>query len=107
MINIISYIFIGAGFAFMFSGAFGLFKMKNFYPRILAASKIDTVGLLTLFTGFMLRHGFTFFTGKLLLIAGLILILNPLVAHIMVRSAYYSGYELDINVESEPKEEGE
>jgi multicomponent Na+:H+ antiporter subunit G len=107
MINILSYVFIGAGFVFMFSGAVGLFKMKNFYPRVLAASKIDTVGLLTLFIGFMLRHGFTFFTGKLLLIAVLILILNPLVAHIMVRSAYYSGYELDINIESEPMEEGE
>jgi len=107
MINILSYIFIGAGLALMISGAVGLFKMKNFYPRVLAASKIDTVGLLTLFTGFMLRHGFTFFTGKLLLIAVLILILNPLVAHIMVRSAYYSGYELDTNIDNEPKEEGE
>ena len=107
MINILSNIFIGAGFVFMFSGAFGLFKMKNFYPRVLAASKIDTVGLLTLFTGFMLRHGFTFFTGKLLLITVLILILNPLVAHIMVRSAYYSGYEIDTDIDSEPKEEGE
>jgi len=107
MINILSYIFIGIGFAFMLSGAIGLFKMKNFYPRVLTASKIDTVGLLTLFIGFMLRHGFTFFTGKLLLIAVLILILNPLVAHIMVRSAYYSGYELDTDIDSEPKEEGE
>ena len=53
MINILSNIFIGAGFAFMFFGAFGLFKMKNFFPRVLAASKIDTVGLLTLFTGFI------------------------------------------------------
>ena len=107
MISILSYIFIGAGFAFMFSGAIGLFKMKNFYPRVLTASKIDTVGLLTLFTGFMLRNGLTFFTGKLLLITMLVLILNPLVAHIMVRSAYYSGYELDTDIKSEPKEEGE
>ena len=95
ILNILSYILMGAGVLFMLFGVFGLFKFKNFYARILVASKIDTVGVLTLIFGLALRHGLTFFTGKLFLIVIIMLILNPLVAHILARSAYTSGHELD------------
>jgi multicomponent Na+:H+ antiporter subunit G len=105
MINALSNFFIFAGLGFMFFGAYSLYKMKCFYARILVASKIDTVGLLTLFIGFMIRHGFSFFTGKLFFITIIMLILNPLVAHMVTRSAYYSGYEVNENDDDEPEEE--
>jgi len=92
---VVGNIFIGTGIAFMLFGALSLFKLKDFYPRILVASKIDTVGLLTLVIGFGFRHGISFFTGKLVLIVVILLILNPLVAHIVARSAYRSGYKLE------------
>ena len=99
---IASYVVMGAGVLFMFFGVAGLFKFKEFYPRILIASKIDTVGVLTLIFGIALRHGFSFFTGKLLLIVIIMLILNPLVAHILARSAYLSDRDVDT---SDPSEE--
>ena len=92
--DLIGNIVIGIGIAFMAFGVFGIFKLKDFYPRILVASKIDTVGMFTLITGFIIRHGISFFSGKLLLIIIIMLVLNPLVAHIMARSAYLSGYEV-------------
>jgi len=94
-IIIIGNIAIGAGIAFMLFGAFNLFRLKDFYPRILATSKIDTVGLLTLLIGVSIHNGISFFTGKVLLILVIILILNPMVAHIVVRSAYLSGYRVE------------
>jgi multicomponent Na+:H+ antiporter subunit G len=105
VINILSYILIGSGIAFMAFGAVGLFVNNDFYSRILVASKIDTVGLLTLFAGFMLRHGLSFFTGKIFLIVIIMLILNPLVAHIVARSAFYSGYEKSEDELTELEEE--
>ncbi|MCL1882424.1 MAG: monovalent cation/H(+) antiporter subunit G [Defluviitaleaceae bacterium] len=105
MMMVLSYTFIVVGLIFMFFGAVSLFKMKNFYSRILVASKIDTVGLMTLFIGFMLRHGFSFFTGKLLFILIIMLILNPLIAHMVARSAYLSGYETSDDADTEPEEE--
>lgn len=87
-------IVIGIGIAFMVFGVFGIFLLKDFYPRILVASKIDTVGMFTLIMGFVIRHGISFFSGKLILIIIIMLVLNPLVAHIMARSAYLSGYEV-------------
>ena len=95
--QLIGTIVIGIGLSFMLFGIFGIFKLKDFYPRILVASKVDTVGLLTLVLGFIIRSGFNFFSAKLFLIIVVILILNPLVAHIMVRSASISGYEVQGN----------
>ena len=86
---------MGIGMAFMVFGVVCIFLLKDFYPRILVASKIDTVGLLTFLLGVCLQHGFSFFSAKVLLIVVIILILNPLVAHIVTRSAYLSGYQLE------------
>ena len=77
----------------MFFGVVALFKFETFYLRILITSKIDTVGMITLIIGFALKHGLSFFTGKLLLLAAIILVLNPLVAHIIARCAYLSNQE--------------
>ena len=94
ILDIVGYVFMAVGIACMLFGAFSIFKLKDFYPRIMAAAKIDTVGLTTLLLGVMLRHGFSFFSGKVLLLMIVILILNPLVSHIVARSANLSGYQL-------------
>ena len=91
--NILGYVVMGIGVLLMLVGVIGLFQRgKDFYYRLLVACKIDTVGLLTIAIGLALRHGISFFTGKMLLIAIIILVLNPLVAHIVGRSAYRTGY---------------
>ncbi|MCL2378896.1 MAG: monovalent cation/H(+) antiporter subunit G [Defluviitaleaceae bacterium] len=93
MMQILSYVVMGIGVMFMLFGVLGIFQTKkDFYYRILVACKIDTVGFLTIVIGMAIRHGFSFFTGKLLLIVIIMMVLNPLVAHIIVRSAYNSGY---------------
>jgi len=90
---VLSYLVMGLGVVFMLFGIIGIFQTKkDFYYRILVACKIDTVGFLTLVIGVAIRYGFSFFTGKLFLIVIIIMILNPLVAHIVARSAYKSGY---------------
>ena len=95
IVSIIGSVVMGIGIAFMVFGVVCIFLLKDFYPRILVASKIDTVGLLTFLLGVCLQHGFSFFSAKVLLIVIIILILNPLVAHIVTRSAYLSGYQLE------------
>jgi len=85
-------ILIVLGLICMTFGVIGLFKFPSFYPRILISSKIDTVGTITILLGVALRHGFSFFTLRVLLILALILIVNPMVTHIVARFAYLSGY---------------
>lgn len=93
MLEMLGYIVMGLGLVFMFFGIIGILQpKKDFYYRLLVSCKIDTVGILTFSVGLALRHGFTFFTGKIFLIVIVMLILNPLVAHTMARSAYTGGY---------------
>ena len=83
-------IIIVIGLIFMFFGIVGLFRFNDFYSRILVIAKIDTVGAITIIIGLAFKHGASFFTLKLMLLVVLILILNPLAAHIIARSAYSS-----------------
>ncbi|MCL2386229.1 MAG: monovalent cation/H(+) antiporter subunit G [Defluviitaleaceae bacterium] len=93
MIYILSYIIIGLGILFMLFGVIGLFQRKrDFYYRILIACKVDTVGMITIGIGMALRHGISFFTGKIFLILLIIVVLNPFVAHIVTQAAYKSGF---------------
>lgn len=93
--DILGNILIAIGVIFMSFGVIGIFLYKNFYLRILVTSKIDTVGLLTLMVGIAITHGLSFFSAKVLLLAAIIIILNPLVAHTVSRAAYLSGYTSD------------
>ena len=95
ILYIMSYVVIGIGTIFMIFGVLGIYKFKNFYPRMLAASKVDTVGVITVIIGVMLRHGVSFFSAKALVILIILLIISPLVTHIVTRSAYVSGYSSD------------
>ena len=88
----------------MLFGVIGLFKFKNFYQRILVSSQIDTVGTFTVIIGIVIKHGFGFFSLKLLLLIVLIMILNPLIAHITVRSSYLSGHNFDNNTVKDGEE---
>ena len=103
MIYTLSYIIISIGVGITAFGVAGIYKFKNFYPRILVASKVDTVGVITIIFGIALRHGVSFFSAKVLLIMAILLVLNPLVAHVITRSAYLSGCSFDTDKEQKRK----
>jgi len=104
-ILLISNIMIGVGLFFAGVGLLALFRFKNFYPRVLAASKIDTVGTITILLGLALRHGFSWFSAKVILLMFIIILINPLVAHILTRYAYAAGHRIDGDIDPTDKEE--
>jgi len=95
------------GMGFMLIGIIGLFRFKCFYARILIISKVDTVGAIVFMLGLALKHGFSFFSGKLLLMVIIILILSPLVGHMVARSAYVSGQKLADPYKGDSEDEGD
>ncbi|WHH57696.1 monovalent cation/H(+) antiporter subunit G [Petroclostridium sp. X23] len=94
MINLLGNIIISIGIVFICFGVFGIFRFNDFYSRILIASKVDTVGFITIMTGVILKQGFSFFSLKVLLILIVMIITNPLATHSIARSAYFSGYRV-------------
>lgn len=85
---------IGLSLIFITIGVFGIYRFKNFYQRALISANIDTVGYITLMLGFIIKNGFSFFSLKVSFILIITLIINPLVSHAIVRSAYISGYKI-------------
>ncbi|MBS7526101.1 monovalent cation/H(+) antiporter subunit G [Fusibacter paucivorans] len=94
MQQFIGTVLIYLGIAFIAFGVIGIYRFNNFYPRILVASKVDTVGFLTLMIGVIVRNGFSVFSLKVGLLVVITLCINPLITHSIARSAYYSGYKI-------------
>jgi len=88
-------IIIVIGILFMLFGVIGIIKYINFYLRILVTSKIDTVGAITIIIGTAVKHGLSFFSLKVLLLLGIIMVINPLTSHMIARSAHLSGYRIE------------
>ncbi|MCC5890636.1 MAG: monovalent cation/H(+) antiporter subunit G [Alkalibacterium sp.] len=82
------------GLLFMTLGVFGIFRFKDYFSRILITGKVDTVGFITIMIGLIIRHGFDFFTGKIILVLALYIITNPIATHAITRSAHLSGYRI-------------
>lgn len=85
-------IIIAIGISFVSLGIIGLFRFDNFYARALAASKVDTVGYITILVGVIIKSGLTFLSLKIGMLLVITLIINPLTTHMITRSAYVSGY---------------
>jgi len=83
------------GIVFILFGVVGTIRFKNFYTRILVAAKIDIVGVLTVFIGVAVKNGLSFFSLKVILLLGIMLVINPLASHMIARSAYLSGYKAE------------
>jgi multicomponent Na+:H+ antiporter subunit G len=79
MNELIGNIIIGIGVSFVFVGMYGFFKFKDFKSKLLVSATIDTMALLTVLIGAMIRGGFRWSTLKLALISAIVLVLNPVV----------------------------
>ncbi len=92
--QILGYVLVVLGIFFIFVGLLGIYKFDNVYERVLAASDIDTMGLITILIGMTILGGATFYTLKVILTLVTLVIINPIVTSSIVSSAYHSGQKL-------------
>jgi multicomponent Na+:H+ antiporter subunit G len=90
-IDIISTMFLAAGTLVMITGTVGLLKFPDFYTRMHATGKCDTLGQILIIVGCMIYEGFTFITIKLLLVAAFYLLVGPASTHALMKAAYVTG----------------
>ena len=84
---IISIIFIIAGTFFLFAATIGLIRLPDFYTRMHACGKCDTLGILLIVIGIAVYRGFSLQSAKILLIAALIFLASPTATHSIARAA--------------------
>ncbi len=80
------------GLAFSLSGAVGIVRMPDVYTRLQSSSKNVTMGALPLLLAVVVDKGpVSTYGSRALLIAVLVLVVNPLAAHALARAAYRTG----------------
>jgi len=90
-IDVISTVFLAAGSLIMIIGTVGLLKFPDFYTRLHATGKCDTLGQILIIVGCMIYEGFTFITIKLLLVSAFYLLAGPASTHAQMKAAYVTG----------------
>ncbi|MFK5922401.1 MAG: monovalent cation/H(+) antiporter subunit G [Verrucomicrobiota bacterium] len=104
IINIISIVFILAGLVFFFGSVVGVVRFPDFYTRMHAAGKGDTLSSLLVVMGFAVYHlGQIHWTDfawadllvviKLLAICAFIMLTSPTATHALMDAGYEDGIE--------------
>ncbi len=80
-----------AGAAFFLLGTVGLLRLPDFFSRVHAATKCDTVGAGLLLTALIVLNGAEPSTAKIIVLAGLVLLSSPTTGHALARAAHRTG----------------
>ncbi len=101
IIDAIVILFLAAGIIFMFTGVIGLLRLPDFYTRLHATGKCDTLGEVLIIAGLLLYHLFVYSPGaelsvklvpvKLLFLIIFIFLANPTATHAIMKAAYKTG----------------
>lgn len=91
--KIITILFLLGGFFFTAVAAIGVIRFPDFYTRLHAAGKGDTLGMALSIIGLAIYHGFNLVSLKLLLIVFFIFLANPLGTHVLSRAALKTGIQ--------------
>jgi len=84
---LIGNILIGLGVLMVFIGLYGFHRYKDFYSKLLVASMVDTMGLITVLIGAMIHGGLSWFTLKVAFIFAISLLMSSVVTSKIALSA--------------------
>ncbi len=84
-------VLIALGLAFMVITALGMMRLPDFYSRVHAVSKSETLGIALVLLGLILHEGATLVSLKIGLILVFVAVANPVGAHLLTRAALRTG----------------
>jgi len=87
IIEIIAGIIILVGIFLFASGTLGLIRLPDFYCRMHATGKCDTLGALLALIGLAIYNGFNLVSLKIIFIVVFIFLANPTATHAIGRAA--------------------
>ena len=79
------------GFLIILLGIIGVLRLPDFYSRLHAQGKCDTLGVALMLGGLAIHEGLTLASLKILAILFFIALANPTATHALGRSALLSG----------------
>lgn len=97
MLSILAIILISFGLFFYFAGTVGILRLPDFYSRLHAAGKCDSLAAILIILGIALYNleAFSFeallVSAKLLLIAAFVFVTSPTATHAITEAALVLG----------------
>lgn len=88
--EILAILLICAGLFFYLTGTIGLLRLPDFYARMHATGKSDTLGTLLSLIGLAMYTGFSLTSIKILFIAIFVFLTSPTATHAILRAAFDS-----------------
>jgi len=92
-LSLLAYFLLWAGFFFVLSGAIGITRLPDFYTRLHAMGKCDTLGVGLMISGLIFLEGISLDSAKLTLIVLFVFLANPTATHALGRAAYRAGLQ--------------
>lgn len=89
--DIVAVVMMLAGAFFLLVAGIGIVRFPDFYTRIHAMGKGDTLGIILVLLGLCVYEGFTLVSAKLLLALVFVALTNPVATHALARSALRYG----------------
>ena len=89
--KILSIIFLAGGFFFFLTATIGLLRLPDFFTRLHATGKGDTLAVFLCLIGFSFYSGFNLTSLKLIIIAVFMSLAQPTATHAISRAGFRSG----------------
>ena len=93
IINVLTVMLLLIGAFFMLAGTIGFVRFPDFYSRMHATGKCDTLGEGLMLVALIIYGGATFVSVKILFLIVFILLANPTSTHAIAKAAYDVGLE--------------
>ena len=89
--DLVAMVLVVGGFFFFFTATVGLLRFPDFYSRLHATGKGDTLAVLLALLGFCVYEGFTLTSLKILMIAVFMFLAQPTATHALSRAGIRCG----------------
>ena len=91
VLEVLSVAALALGTVILVRAGVGVARFPDFYSRLHAAGKSDTLGLVLVLVGLMLTAGLTLVSLKLAFIVFFVFLFNPTSTHALARGAWVCG----------------
>ena len=101
VLEVLSWILVCTGGAFVLIGGIGALRLPNFYTRLHAASLTETMATILIFAGMILQAGLSLASVKLVAIKFFLLLTAPTASYALSKAALQSGMRPEANGEED------
>jgi multicomponent Na+:H+ antiporter subunit G len=91
ILNLLAIVFLVGGLFFFLSATVGLLRFPDFYTRLHATGKGDTLAVLLSLIGLAIYEGFSLVSLKIIFIAVFMFLAQPTATHAISRAGLKSG----------------